>query len=145
MKKIVLVLVSLVLLTGCSSKITLNHNFTDNIGLVKIDNEKLVSLEKNKESFAVFVSLPQCPTSSDFLKIVSEFLESEKISIYQITNTAIKNTLIDKKVEYYPSVVIYKNGKIVKYLKADSKKDEIYYKDKDEFKKWFTDKIELEK
>lgn len=113
----------------------------NNITEIKID--ELNQFIEKKESFAVFIYQPMCVTSSDFESVLSEFLEDNQISIYKIAFSNIKDTDIGKSVKYYPSFLIYNNGKMIDFLEADKNEDVKYYTSKDEFKNWFTKYVKL--
>ena len=143
MKKLILFFL-LLLLCGCNNKIKLSDNYQSAENLIEIDNKMLLDLEKSKESFVLFISLPSCPTSSEFRKLLEKFLEKENLSFYHIISTQIDNSKASDAVKYFPTVIIYDKGKIKTYLKADSEKDEKYYKSLDEFSKWFSKYVSLD-
>lgn len=119
-----------------------NHYYTSSdVKEIKMDD--LSDLINKKESFAVFVYQPMCVTSSDFESVLSDFLKSNKISIYKIAFSDIKNTDIGKSIKYYPSFIIYNKGKIVDFLEADKDEDVARYTSKDDFEKWFTKYVKL--
>lgn len=109
----------------------------------KIEIEEFNQLVDQKESFVVFVYQPMCVTSSDFENVLSQFLEDNYVSIYKIAYSNIKDTELGKKVKYYPSFLIYKEGKLIDFLEADKDEDVLYYTSKDEFTKWFTKYVQL--
>ena len=55
----------------------------------------------------------------------------------------MKTTKMYDNIKYYPSFAIYKDGKIIDYLEADSDEDLNRYKDVVEFEKWFKSYIQL--
>lgn len=118
-----------------------NHYGTNN--MIEISIDELEQLSNKKESFAVFVYQPMCVTSSDFESVLNAFLEEEKITIYKIAFSSIKDTEIGKSIKYYPSFIIYKKGKIIDFLEADKDEDVNYYTSKEGFKNWFTKYIKL--
>ena len=123
---------------ACSnSNNTLSNHYYQNEQLIELDNEKLVELEQNKESFAVFLYTPACLTSLDFKQVVEEFLKTNNLSFYAVSKAETDNTILSQTVKYYPSVVIYDEGKITKYLQADSDEDLKYYKTAENLKDWF--------
>ena len=72
-----------------------------------------------------------------------EFLEEEKISIYKIAFSDIKDTEIGKSVKFYPSFIIYNNGNMIDFLESNKDEDVNYYTSKEGFKKWFTKYVKL--
>ena len=111
--------------------------------ITEIDKNKLNELTEKKESFAVFVYQPMCITSSDFESVLQNFLEENQISIYKIAFSNIKDTELGSKVQYYPSFIIYKKGKIVDFLEANKDEDVDCYTKEEGFKNWFTKYIKL--
>ena len=67
------------------------------------------------------------------------------MKLYAIGYDKLKGNDITKKVSYAPSVMIFKNGKLVTYLDAESNEDYNRYQNKKEFKKWLAKYIYLEK
>lgn len=105
--------------------------------MIEIKMDELNELINNKKSFVVFIYQPMCITSSDFENVLSSFLEEKQISIYKIAYSNIKDTKIGKTIKYYPSFIIYHNGKIVDFLEANKEEDVEYYTSKEGFKSWF--------
>lgn len=111
--------------------------------MIEVEIDELNELVDRKESFAVFVYQPMCVTSSDFEKVLSEFLEDNQISIYKIAFSSIKDTDIGKFVKYYPSFIIYHEGKMVDFLEANKDEDVNYYVSVDGFKNWFMKYVKI--
>lgn len=126
MKK-TLLLIIILLSFGCSNKFHLNDNYYQKSEIIKIEDHEYNDLVKSEESFVVFISALLCPAVTDFRDIVNEFTINNNLTIYEINFENIKETNLDKKVKFYPSVAIIKKGKIVRYLDADSKKDKECY------------------
>jgi hypothetical protein len=60
-----------------------------------------------------------------------------------MTSDFIKDTSLYQTVKYFPSVIIYRNGEIVKYLRYDSDEDKEFYKSYDGFEKWMKESVEF--
>ena len=60
----------------------------------------------------------------------------ENSIFYYLTSDYIKDSKVYETVKYYPSVIIFKEGKIINYLKYDSDSDIAYYKSYDGFLRW---------
>ena len=118
-----------------------NYYGTDSIKEIRID--ELNRLIDNKKSFAIFIYQPKCITSFDFENVLNEFIEEEKISIYKIAFSDIKDTKIGKSIKYYPSFIVYNKGRIVDFLRANKNEDVKYYLSKKGFKSWFTKYVKL--
>ena len=119
------------------------YDYNDEVPFSKLDTNDLEKLIKNKENFALFVYQPLCITSSDFEKILLEFMSTYKINFCKISFSDIKESSLGEKIKYYPSFVIFKKGEIVDYLESDKDEDIKIYKSSNEFKNWFTKYIEI--
>lgn len=141
--KLIVSLILVVLITGCNDKVSLDAKYYTSSSIIEINNNQLQSLISDKDSFAVFVYQPSCATSSSFETVLNSFIDTYKMNFYKVPFSDIKDTNLGKKIKYYPSFVIYENGKIVDYLDASSNEDISKYKDLNEFTNWLSSKIEL--
>ena len=104
----------------------------------------LSDLIEKEKSFAVYVSLPICSgDTAKFKTYVMDFQHKNNLSFYYITSDYVKDTSIYKTVKYFPSVILYKDGKIAKYLRYDSDEDLEYYKSYDGFAKWMRTNVKF--
>lgn len=126
-----------------TSPFYLENNYYGKNNMTEIKMDELNHLIDKKESFAIFIYQPMCVISSDFEKILLDFLEDNKISIYKIAFSNIKRTSIGKLIKHYPSFIIYSNGKMIDFLEADKDEDVEYYSSKDGFERWFTKYVNL--
>lgn len=148
MKKVVKVICILlcIMLTGCKNELfDLEEKYYKEASLKEISYNDLDKLVKSKESFGVFIYQPLCETSSGFEIILNNFTKQYQMSFYKVAYSDIKNTDLGKKIKYYPSFIIYKDGKIVDYLEADKDEDTIRYKNINEFKNWLSNYVNLPK
>lgn len=156
MKKKVFICVSLTLLflvsmtsfillskTNKTRPFYLENKYYNSNGMNEITYDELSDLTDDKKSFVVFVYQPMCITSSNFENVLNDFLKENQISIYKIAFSNIKDTSLGTKIKYYPSFIIYKNGKIVDFLEADKDEDVDIYTKKDSFTSWFTKYVKL--
>ena len=143
-KKLLLVIPVLILLSiiiFITFKV-LNRNFYlddkyyGNNEIYEIGIEEFNNLISNKESFGIFVYQPACTTSAEFEQVLYDFFKQNNMSIYKIKFSDIYEHT--DFLEFYPSFIIYKNGKMVDFLEADKDKDLKYYQSVDGFKEWFT-------
>ena len=103
--------------------------------------EELVA---SKKSFVLYVSLPICNgDAAKFKEYVLEFQKKNHVSFYYMTSDYIKDSSLYKTVKYFPSVITYKDGKIVNYLKYDSDEDKEFYKSYSGFEKWFNANVKI--
>lgn len=144
MKKILCIAILLIMLTACTKeKIKLNDTYYDNPSFEEVDGNTLKELEDDSESFLVMVYTTGCFSCMDFEKVLTEFTKEYKLNIFRINIENIEKTKLNNKIKYTPSLVIYKEGKVYKYLDADSDKDTKYYKSTDTLKEWLDKYIEL--
>ena len=111
---------------------------------IEINISELEELINDKESFVVLVSQDMCLASSNFEVVINDFLEEYPITIYEINYSELKESDLGDFLEYYPSFVIYKNGKMVDFLDANADEDTDYYKTKEGFKNWVTQYVNLD-
>ena len=125
------------------NKFYLEDNYYGKSQIIEIDKDKLENLIDDKESFALFIYQPACVNSSNFEKVIKEFLEENSITIYMIAFSSIKETSLGENVKYYPSFAIYNKGKLIDNLEADKNDDLKYFESKKGFKEWFTSYVLL--
>ena len=103
--------------------------------------EELVA---SKKSFVLYVSLPICTgDAAKFKEYVLDFQRKNHVSFYYLTSDYVKDTSLYETVKFFPSVITYKDGKIVNYLKYDSDEDKEFYKSYNGFEKWFKANVEI--
>ena len=114
----------------------------------KVDEKSVVpffeQLINDKKSFVLYVSLPICNgDAAKFKEYVLEFQKKHNLSFVYMTSDFVKDTSLYQTVKYFPSVIIYRNGEIVKYLRYDSDEDKEFYKSYDGFEKWMKESVEF--
>lgn len=144
-KKLLLLVAIVILLVGCKQeKFYLEDEHYGNGVITDINKKELKSLEKEKQSFAVFVYLPGCSSCAEFKKVLNEFVEEKNIEVYSISITDVEGTGVEK-VEYAPSLVLYNEGKVVDLLDSASDEDLPYFKEVTSLTEWLEEYIYLEK
>ena len=83
-----------------------------------------------------------CVCSTKFNSIIKEFAERNNIVIHTLDSELVSQTEIDD-IKYFPTIVVFKKGKIVDYLKSDRDDNLIYYESSEEFSKWLTSYINI--
>lgn len=137
-----------------SEKITLQSEYKNTDGsqleLRKLaENEDKVAeyfenIRTEKKDFVLYVSLPICNgDAAKFKEFVLDFQRKNHISFYYLTSDFVKETSIYETVKFFPSVIIFKDGKIVNYLKYDSDEDKEFYKSYEGFEKWIRANVEF--
>jgi hypothetical protein len=142
-KKILIVLLISLILTGCffskkqnDNKIRfyLSDKYYHTGEFVKVDNKSLEKL--NKENFILFTYNPYCNLPISCEKIFEEFMKKYNIDFISISFSDFKETSYYDNVKYAPSVMIIKEGEVIDYLDANDDKDLQKYQDAKEFEKW---------
>lgn len=141
--KILLLLVILLSCVACTKPFDLKDEYYKESKITELDLEGLKKLIDDKESFGVFVYLPGCTSCAAFSEVLDEFQKENTLTFYKTEIKYAKETAIGDKIKYAPSFVIFKEGKIVAYLDAESNKDLPYYKTVKDFKEWLTKYINL--
>lgn len=142
---LVLIISSIIAIAIFNNKInvfSLENKYYGNNDITEIDLNQLNELIDKKESFGIFVYQPMCITSADFEKVLYDFQAQNSISFYKIAFSKVKNEL--KDLNYYPSFIIYNNGKMVDFLESDKDEDIKYYQSADGFEEWLTKYVKLD-
>ena len=111
--------------------------------LTEVELDGLNKLIEEKESFGIFVYLPGCTSCAAFSIVLDDFLKDNQVVFYKTQIKYAKETEIGSKIKYAPSFVVFKEGKVVSYLDAESDKDKPVYETKENFKEWLTKYINL--
>ena len=134
---LLIVICLLIFINKPVEKFYLEDKYYGNNNLTEINVKTLNKLIDDKESFGLFIYEPSCITANEFNEVLSSFKKENNIEFYKFPFSQIKGTSLEKEIKYYPSFVIYKDGNIVDFLKADDDEDTNRYKNKDDFKNWF--------
>ena len=129
----------------CQFFLFARFSFSADCTTIKTNNGLIFeNIVKEKKDFVLYVSLPICNgDAAKFKEFVLDFQHKNKVSFYYLTSDYIKDTSVYETVKYFPSVIIYKDGKIINYLRYDSDEDKEYYKSYDGFSKWLRANVEL--
>ena len=149
MNKIVVVLLSILLISGCA----LNQNdnkvrmYLDDIyynkgEFVKVNSEKVNDLSGN---YVLFTYNSYCNFSVPCDEIFKSYMEKYNIDFLSISIDDFKNTYLYDTVKYAPSVIIVSDKKIIGYLDANSDEDLERYTNTKSFEKWMDDYIYFKK
>lgn len=136
------------LLVGCKEqeKFYLNDEFyeLENKGITEVDIEEVNSRINNKDNFLLYIFLVGCTTCDELRKILDDYLEDTNLEILSLPYDSMeKGSTLKKTVKYSPSVVIFKNGKIVDFLDTSSDDDTECFRSLEAFKAWLESYIEL--
>ena len=138
-------IITFVLMNNKSDKFSLENKYYGTGEFIDISNSELESIIKDKENFLLYTYNNYCslpiPCDSIFESVMKEY----GFNILQIKFSDFKETNLYKKVKLAPSVLIFKDGKLIDFLDAESDNDLKKYQDKEEFKNWLNNYIELKK
>ena len=112
----------------------LEEKYYNNYQIIDIDAKKYKELVKKKENFILYLYLDGCTTCAEFKPVAESFLDDADITAYRIEYQELKKTNLE--IEYAPSFILIKNGKVKAYLDAASDDDLKYYKNKGNLKLW---------
>ncbi|MBR4350885.1 MAG: hypothetical protein IKP98_01530 [Bacilli bacterium] len=154
-KKLIIIMITLVVLIAIGVTIILTYNSKEkfyiedvyyNKGELKDTTSKEIDkLIKNKKSFVLFTYNDFCSFSVPCDSVFEEASNKLNITILQIPYRDFKKTVLNKKIKYGPSVIIIKEGKVVKYLDVEKDDDKILYQDVKKFNTWLNKYIYTEK
>ena len=141
-KKIFLLATIIILtLSGCNKKeeipFKLEQEYYGKEEFIELNKDELNNLIDKEKTFAVFLFQPFCEAAANFNEVLKEFMSTNKLAIYKMQFKDIKGTELEKHVKYYPSLVIYKDGKLIDFLEADKDEDTKSFKYIDSFIEWF--------
>lgn len=135
---ILVLIVGCLILSGCGeTTFSLEEKYYTGGMVTEIEKDGLDKLVNDKESFALFIYQPLCAASEAFEEVLNEFIDEYQVSFYKMSFANMKETPLEKEIKYYPSFVVYKNGKMVEFLDANSEDDKEYYQDVLGFTSWF--------
>ena len=106
--------------------------------LSKEDYEDLI---KKKKSFVVFVDQIGCDTADKLRKFTADYFPENKIRVYKMMFSVLKETTLHEKVKYYPSFVVIRKGTIRTFLRADSDEDAEAFNQYGSFIDWVKQRI----
>lgn len=143
MKKVLLLLVCLCLMCGCTNKLHLDDKYYNEGKFIDVTHEELDNLDS--KNYLLFTYNNYCNFSIPCDNIFREVLEEAKIDMITIKYEEFKETKFHDTVYYAPSVMIIKDGEILAYLDAEKDEDIIRYQDTSEFKSWLKEYISFKK
>ena len=147
MKKIVVIVLSVFLLTGCFSNKTNQYDGTKRIYLtssyynkgefIKVDD--LATLES--DTYVLFTYNNFCNLAVSCDKIFESFMTKYDIDFIKIPFDKFKETYLYNEVKYAPSIIVVSEGKVIAYLDANKDEDLDKYQDEKAFEKWLNNYI----
>lgn len=127
-----------------SKSVSLDETYYEKGQIKSIDKEELLRLENSKSNFALLLGVPgYCSSTVPFDSIVEDFVKKNNLTILSFDFRKKADTKIAETVQYSPSVVIYKNGEIFKFINAMSDDDLPYYQSSENFGEWFNKYVKI--
>ncbi len=144
MKKVVLLIITLLLITGCSKKqiekFHLNNKYYNEGKFITIKNLD----DLKNDTYVLYTYNNYCTFKIPCENIFKEYMEKYKIDFYGIPFEQFKKTSFYREVRYAPSIILVKDGKIIEYLDANKDKDLDKYQDSKKFEEWINNYIYTE-
>lgn len=147
MKKIILIILTIILITGCkkqnTEKMYLEEKYYNESEYIEVTAKDIKEL--NQETYLVFTYNNYCNLKIPCDTIFKKVMDKYNITILSLPFEEMKQTFIYNKVKYAPSVIIVKQNKVVAYLDAEKDEDYEKYQNETEFEKWLSKYIYLNK
>lgn len=141
---IILIPLSLLFITNLiKQKFTLESKYYNTGKFIDINAANLNELLNNKENFILFTYNNFCTFKVSCDEIFNESIKELNITILKIPFDEFKTTDLYNEVNYAPSVILIKEGKIIKYLNPEKNEDLPKYQDKKEFISWIKEYINI--
>lgn len=141
---IILIPLSLLFITNLTKqKFTLESKYYNTGKFIDINGANLNELLNNKENFILFTYNNFCTFKVSCDEIFNESIKELNITILKIPFDEFKTTDLYNEVNYAPSVILIKEGKIIKYLNPEKNEDLPKYQDKKEFTSWIKEYINI--
>ena len=137
--------VTIIFTYNSKEKFYIEDVYYNKSGLQDTTSKEIDKLIKNKKSFVLFTYNDFCSFSVPCDSVFEEASNKLNITILQIPYRDFKKTVLNKKIKYGPSVIIIKEGKVVKYLDAEKDDDKILYQDVKKFNTWLNKYIYTKK
>lgn len=148
MKKIILLVLVILSMTGCTkenSKFYLNDEYYNAGKLVDIDSKELTNILKSNDSFILFTFNPYCNFKVSCENVVENFSKNNNITIFKIPFEEFKSTKLYNTIKYAPSIILINNGKIETYLDPNKDEDSIKYQEEKALKDYIEMYIDTKK
>lgn len=129
--------------TKKNTKFYLSDKYYNNGEVIKLDEDSIKDVEN--ENFLLFTYNNFCGMAKPCEDIFDSVLKKYKIDYVSIPIESFRKTKYHNTVKIAPSFIIIKSGEIVAYLDAEKDSDLDYYQNEDDFEKWLSNYIYLNK
>lgn len=103
--------------------------------------EQYQELIDDRKSFVMFVDQGGCTTADRLRGFIRDYASEAGVGVYRMMFSDLRETNLKGQVKYYPSVVIFAEGKPVAWLDTSSEEDVDEYNEYDAFKAWMSERI----
>ena len=110
------------------------------IDIVAKDMDKL----KN-DTYLLFVYNQFCNFKIPCDEIFQKVMNEHKVDVLSMSIDEYKNTSYFNTVRYAPTIIVISKGKVLAYLDANKDEDLDKYQSPDDFEKWLTEHVYLDK
>ena len=150
MKKVLMIMFSILLLAGCKinqndskERMYLSDVYYNKGEIIDVKSDEL--LDKVNDTYVLFTYNNYCNLPISCEEIFKSFAKKYQIDFISIPFAEFKNTEFYNTVKYAPSVMIIKDSEIISYLDANSDKDLNKYQSLKEFESWLNNYIYFNK
>lgn len=112
-------------------------------GLREITAEEYEQKLADGESFLVLAHAVACPAGMPLTDVTKELAGEKAMTIYGLMQDEFKKSSLAREFKYLPSLVVVHNGKVVKWLDAESDEDLPAYKTLEGLKNWLSQVVKL--
>lgn len=120
-----------------SKRFTLSDEYVGRSGIENVNIDELKTIIDEGKSFAVLVYQPDCRTSEDLEHILDSFGKRKEVMFLKVAYSDLKQSELIPELKYYPSVVLYRDGKVVDFLEANKDEDANAYTTGGGFQEWW--------
>lgn len=148
MRKIlsVIAILFIVIIAGFCSYYIFFHSFklspefydNDTTSLRTVSYNQLRSLRTERKTFIVLAAQEDCRTADDLRKNLQEIVQQYGLVIFETTPTNLEESGIADDVRFYPSLLIFRDGKLKDYLDANDPADVDAYTTRDGLEQWLS-------
>lgn len=107
------------------------------------DKASFETLITNKESFVVYQYLESCMACYQFTPVITEFSESNEITVFQLDATIGSETILKKYATIVPTVFLFEKGSYKTHLDPTKKEHASAFTSATGFQAWFTKYVNL--
>lgn len=139
-----ILLLSVTILIFRDSRVVLSAEYRGDGGVGTITIDELRTMTEEKKSFLLFVSQPECKTAVKLREILQELISEYPIQIFEVSFSELKESGLANEVRFYPSLIVYRQGKIADFLDANDSADTEAYNSLDGLRAWLTNVVILD-